>query len=306
MSSPTQAHAAPARDHARTNLDADAATRLDPEAATRLDPEAVRRPDPDAAAPLSSDASAGFAANSQPRFQTDPRFTAAERDAVYRAIHTRRDVRGEFLPDAIPDDVLARVLTAAHHAPSVGFMQPWDFVLVRAREVRECIHRDFLAAHVEAEQMFDEAKRATYRNLKLEGILDAPLNLCITCDRSRHGPVVIGRTHIGAMDIYSAVCAVQNLWLAARAEGLGVGWVSILHEQALREALGIPQEIIPIAYLCIGYVSDFHARPELEAAGWLKRMPLTELLHFDGWQGQADAAGEQLADAVRQLRPILR
>ena len=282
MSSPTQAHAAPARDHARTDLDSSASARLP------------------------SDAPAGFATDSQPRFQADPRFTTAERDAVYRAIHTRRDVRGEFLPDAIPDDVLARVLTAAHHAPSVGFMQPWDFVLVRAREVRECIHRDFLAAHVEAEQMFDEAKRATYRNLKLEGILDAPLNLCITCDRSRHGPVVIGRTHIGAMDIYSAVCAVQNLWLAARAEGLGVGWVSILHEQALREALGIPPEIVPIAYLCIGYVSDFHARPELEAAGWLKRMPLTELLHFDGWQGQADAAGEQLADAVRQLRPILR
>ena len=282
MSSPTQAHAAPARDHARTDLDSSASARLP------------------------SDAPAGLATDSQPRFQADPRFTTAERDAVYRAIHTRRDVRGEFLPDAIPDDVLARVLTAAHHAPSVGFMQPWDFVLVRAREVRERIHRDFLAAHVEAEQMFDEAKRATYRNLKLEGILDAPLNLCITCDRSRHGPVVIGRTHIGAMDIYSAVCAVQNLWLAARAEGLGVGWVSILHEQALREALGIPPEIIPIAYLCIGYVSDFHARPELEAAGWLKRMPLTELLHFDGWQGQADAAGDQLADAVRQLRPILR
>ena len=282
MSSPTQAHAAPARDHARTDLDSSASARLP------------------------SDAPAGLATDSQPRFQADPRFTTAERDAVYRAIHTRRDVRGEFLPDAIPDDVLARVLTAAHHAPSVGFMQPWDFVLVRAREVRERIHRDFLAAHAEAEQMFDEAERATYRNLKLEGILDAPLNLCITCDRSRHGPVVIGRTHIGAMDIYSAVCAVQNLWLAARAEGLGVGWVSILHEQALREALGIPPEIIPIAYLCIGYVSDFHARPELEAAGWLKRMPLTELLHFDGWQGQADAAGEQLADAVRQLRPILR
>ena len=282
MSSPTQAHPAPARDHARTDLDSNPSARL------------------------ASDAPAGLATDSQPRFQADPRFTTAERDAVYRAIHTRRDVRGEFLPDAIPDDVLARVLTAAHHAPSVGFMQPWDFVLVRAREVRERIHRDFLAAHVEAEQMFDEAKRATYRNLKLEGILDAPLNLCITCDRSRHGPVVIGRTHIGAMDIYSAVCAVQNLWLAARAEGLGVGWVSILHEQALREALGIPPEIIPIAYLCIGYVSDFHARPELEAAGWLKRMPLPELLHFDGWQGPADAAGEELAKAIRAVQPFPR
>ena len=282
MSSPTQAHAAPARDHARTDLDSNPSARL------------------------ASDAPAGLATDSQPRFQADPQFTTAERDAVYRAIHTRRDVRGEFLPDAIPDEVLARVLTAAHHAPSVGFMQPWDFVLVRAREVRERIHRDFLAAHAEAEQMFDEAKRSTYRNLKLEGILDAPLNLCITCDRSRHGPVVIGRTHIGAMDIYSAVCAVQNLWLAARAEGLGVGWVSILHEQALRAALGIPAEIIPIAYLCVGYVRDFHARPELEAAGWLKCMPLPELLHFDGWQGPADAAGEALAEAIRAVQPFPR
>lgn len=240
------------------------------------------------------------------RFQADPQFSRAERDAVYRAIHTRRDVRGEFLPEPIPDDVLARVLTAAHHAPSVGFMQPWDFVIVRSPAVRARIHADFLAAHGEAEQMFDAGKRATYRNLKLEGILESPLNLCITCDRRRHGPVVIGRTHIGAMDVYSAVCAVQNLWLAARAEGLGVGWVSILHEQALREALGIPPEIIPIAYLCIGYVRDFHARPELEAAGWLKRVPLPELLHFDGWQGQVDAAGEGLVEAVRQVLPFPR
>ena len=282
MSSPTQAHAAPARDHARTDLDSSASARLP------------------------SDAPAGLATDSQPRFQADPRFTTAERDAVYRAIHTRRDVRGEFLPDAIPDDVLARVLTAAHHAPSVGFMQPWDFVLVRAREVRERIHRDFLAAHVEAEQMFDEGKRETYRNLKLEGILESPVNICITCDRSRHGPVVIGRTHIGAMDVYSAVCAVQNLWLAARAENLGVGWVSILHPQALREALGIPREIVPIAYLCVGYVRDFHARPELEAAGWLKRVPLPELLHFDTWQGRPDAAGERLIDAIAQTRPPAR
>ena len=182
MSSPTQAQCAPARDDARA-------------------------PHHDHAA--------------DPRFQADPHFDAAERDAVYRAIHTRRDVRGEFLPDPIPDEVLARVLTAAHHAPSVGFMQPWDFVVVRSREVRAKIHADFLAAHAEAEQMFDEAKRETYRNLKLEGILESPVNICITCDRSRHGPVVIGRTHIGAMDVYSAVCAVQNLWLAARAENLG-------------------------------------------------------------------------------------
>ena len=258
-------------------------------------------------APARTDArAANHDHTADPRFQSDPLFDAAERDAVYRAIHTRRDVRGEFLPDPIPDEVLARVLTAAHHAPSVGFMQPWDFVVVRSREVRAKIHADFLAAHAEAEQMFDEGKRATYRNLKLEGILESPVNICITCDRSRHGPVVIGRTHIGAMDVYSAVCAVQNLWLAARAENLGVGWVSILHPQALREALGIPREIVPIAYLCVGYVRDFHARPELEAAGWLKRMPLPELLHFDAWQGQPDAAGERLIDAIAQTRAPAR
>lgn len=238
--------------------------------------------------------------------QADPQFSAEERAAVYRAIHTRRDVRGQFLPDPIPDEVLARVLTAAHHAPSVGFMQPWDFVLVRSREVRQKIQADFRAAHADAELMFEEGKRDTYRKLKLEGILEAPVNLCITCDRSRNGPVVIGRTHIGAMDVYSAVCAVQNLWLAARAEGLGVGWVSILHQQTLREALGIPQDIVPIAYLCIGYVSHFYDKPELESAGWLKRMPLTELLHFDGWRGKADEAGGRLVEEIGRVRPILK
>ncbi|MER2552552.1 MAG: 5,6-dimethylbenzimidazole synthase [Thauera sp.] len=290
MSSPTQVQSAPAR--------ADAPAHLSDDARADLQAGLPAHPPTNAHADLRPEAPA--------RFQSDPLFGTAERDAVYRAIHTRRDVRGEFLPDPVPDEVLARVLTAAHHAPSVGFMQPWDFIVVRAREVRAKIHADFLAAHAEAEQMFDEDKRATYRNLKLEGILESPLNLCITCDRSRHGPVVIGRTHIGAMDVYSAVCAVQNLWLAARAENLGVGWVSILHPQALRAALGIPAEIIPIAYLCVGYVRDFHARPELEAAGWLNRVPLPELLHFDGWQGAVDEAGERLVDAIGRVQPVVR
>ena len=233
-------------------------------------------------------------------------FDEAARAAVYAAIFSRRDVRSQFTHRPVDEALLTRLLTAAHHAPSVGFMQPWDFIVVRSREVRAKIHADFLAAHAEAEQMFDADKRATYRNLKLEGILESPVNICVTCDRSRHGPVVIGRTHIGAMDVYSAVCAVQNLWLAARAENLGVGWVSILHPPALRAALGIPQEIIPIAYLCIGYVRDFHARPELEAAGWIERMALPALLHFDGWQGAADEAGEGLLDAVRAQPSTLR
>lgn len=234
-------------------------------------------------------------------------FDDAQRAAVYRAIHTRRDVRGQFLPDPIPDEVLARVLAAAHHAPSVGFMQPWDFIVVRSPEVRRRVHADFLAAHAEATLMFESGKRETYRNLKLEGILEAPLNLCITCDRSRHGPVVVGRTHMKVMDVYSTVCAVQNLWLAARAENLGVGWVSILHQNVLRAALGIAPHILPVAYLCIDYVSHFHDKPELESAGWLPRLPLEQLLHFDEWQGGPGGESDQaLLDAVTRTAAAAR
>lgn len=244
--------------------------------------------------------------NPQQPIQTRPDFSDAERDAVYRAIHTRRDVRGQFLPDPVSDEVLARLLSAAHHAPSVGFMQPWDFIVVRAPQIKARVHEAFRAAHAEAALMFDGDRRETYQSLKLEGILEAPVNLCVTCDRSRHGPVVVGRTHIPTMDLYSAVCAVQNLWLAARAEGLGVGWVSIFHQDALREALGIPKEIVPVAYLCIGHVSHFYSKPELETAGWLPRLPLDRLLHIERWQGAAGAQDDALVQAVRETRAAHR
>jgi 5,6-dimethylbenzimidazole synthase len=230
-------------------------------------------------------------------------FSIVERDAVYKAIFERRDVRGEFLPDEIPAEVLARVLNAAHHAPSVGFMQPWDFMVIRSKAVRQNIHKLFTKAHAEAAEMFEEEKRETYRNLKLEGILESPLNLVITCDRSRTGPVVIGRTHMEWMDLYSSVCAVQNLWLAARSEGVGVGWVSIMDPDALTKTLALPENVVPIAYLCVGYVSQFHEKPELEKAGWLPRMPLEDLVHFDQW-GEHNAACDQdlqLLDKVNKL-----
>ncbi len=211
-------------------------------------------------------------------------FSEAERAAVYKAIHTRRDVRGEFRPEPIPEEILSRILTAAHHAPSVGFMQPWDFIVVRDPKVKQEIKEGFQVAHNEAAEQCEGEKRATYQSLKLEGITEAPLGICITCDPSRHGPVVIGRTANPEMDLYSSVCAVQNLWLAARAENLGVGWVSIIHHQALRAALGIPQEIVPIAYLCVGYVTQFHEKPELESIGWLPRVPLDALVHHDRWE----------------------
>jgi len=223
---------------------------------------------------------------------------AAEREGVYRAILTRRDVRGEFLPDPVPDEVLSRILIAAHHAPSVGFMQPWSFVIVRDPAVRGRVHDAFLKANGEAAVMFPDDKQATYRSLKLEGIMEAPINICITCDRDRAGPTVIGRTHIRTMDLYSSVCAVQNLWLAARAEGLGVGWVSIFDNLAVHHALNIPRHIVPVAYLCVGKVKGYHARPELEAAGWRPRLPLSELVHEDQW-GQP-MADDSLPSLLRQ------
>jgi 5,6-dimethylbenzimidazole synthase len=223
----------------------------------------------------------------------------AERAGVYRAIMTRRDTRGEFLPDPVPAETLSRLLLAAHHAPSVGFMQPWSFVVVRDQEIRRRVHDAFVKAHGEAALMFPEAKRDVYRSLKLEGIMEAPINICITCDRERAGPVVIGRTHIPAMDLFSSVCAVQNFWLAARAEGLGVGWVSIFDNEAVQRILNIPADIVPVAYLCLGKVKFYHPRPELEAAGWRDRLPLDSLVHFDQWGAQNADPG--LLDCLRDI-----
>jgi len=209
--------------------------------------------------------------------------TELERDALYKVIYNRRDVRGQYLADPVPDEVVVRLLDAAHHAPSVGFMQPWDFIVVRDEMTRSRIREGFETAHREAASMFPEEKREQYCSFKLEGIMEAPLGICVTCDRSRTGEVVIGRTANPEMDLYSSVCAVQNLWLAARAENLGVGWVSIIHHDHVRRVLGIPEHIVPVAWLCVGYVSFFHETPELEQAGWLPRLELETLVHRETW-----------------------
>lgn len=212
-------------------------------------------------------------------------FADAERDAVYKAIFTRRDVRDQFLPDPFPDDVLRRLLQAAHHAPSVGFMQPWNFIIIRNQAVRDRVADAFGQANAEAAQMFPQERQSKYKSLKLEGIRKAPLNLCVTCDRDRGGNVVLGRTHNSSMDLYSTVCAVQNLWLAARAEGIGMGWVSIFRDADLKPILGIPDRIEIVAYLCLGYVDQLYEQPELEVKGWNKRLCLDELIFEEGWQG---------------------
>ncbi|GEO83133.1 MULTISPECIES: 5,6-dimethylbenzimidazole synthase [Alphaproteobacteria] len=210
-------------------------------------------------------------------------FSIEEREAVYRAIHTRRDVRDQFLPDPLPEDVIARMLAAAHAAPSVGFMQPWNFLLIRDAARREAAWRIFSKANDEAAEMFSNERRDSYRKLKLEGIRKAPLGICVTCDPTRGGAVVLGRTHNLRMDSYSTVCAIQNFWLAARVEGVGVGWVSIFHQHDMRALLGIPEHVEVMGWFCVGYVDRLYDQPELALKGWLQRLPLEQLIFEEVW-----------------------
>jgi 5,6-dimethylbenzimidazole synthase len=208
-------------------------------------------------------------------------FDESERQAVYRAIRERRDVRRGFLPEPIPDELLYRLLEAAHNAPSVGLMQPWRFIVVRDLAVRQAVHSIFLQTNQQAAASYTGKQQQSYTGMKLEGILEAPQNLCIVCDSQNSQGHQLGRRTMPETAVYSAVCAVQNLWLAARAEGVGVGWVSILEPDLLRTALKIPTQITLVAYLCLGYVDAFAAEPDLERVGWEKRTALKSVLSFN-------------------------
>jgi 5,6-dimethylbenzimidazole synthase len=225
----------------------------------------------------------------------DGQFSDHERAAVYRVIFERRDVRRNFLQTPIADPVLARILTAAHHAGSVGFMQPWDFVVVRQQATKFAVKQLFQKTNADAAVQYEGARAALYRSLKLEGIEEAPINICVTCSRQRGGRHVLGRSTVRDTDIYSTCCAIQNLWLAARAEGIGVGWVSILDHGALKRVLSIPRPVKVLAYLCLGYVSEFATQPDLETAGWRARIPVDQLIHHESWGSKAVlAADDQL------------
>ena len=212
-------------------------------------------------------------------------FTPAERQALYKAIFARRDVR-RFLPAPIAPAAIERVLLAAHHAPSVGFMQPWNFIVIRDPSTKKLVKEAFLRARTEEAERFSGERKELYLNLKLEGIEEAPVNICVTCDSTRHGPAVLGRTLIPQTDVYSTCCAIQNLWLAARVEGFGVGWVSILSEQRLKEILRIPSHIAVVGYLCMGYPERFEPKPDLETAGWLDRLPVADVIMDETWSGE--------------------
>lgn len=236
----------------------------------------------------------------------DHAFPASEIDAFYRLAAARRDLRTGFRSDPVADDVLGRILAAAHQAPSVGLSQPWDFLILRDRAIRERVHRLARAQQDAFAASLPRPRAAAFGRLKVEAILESPLNIVVTCDPTRGGRHVLGRHAQPRTAEYSAVCATQNLWLAARAEGLGVGWVSFFDERELAAELGLPGHVLVVSYLCAGHVEEFPPGPELAIAGWARTRPLSWAVHEDGW-GRRRLPGAEpisaLADTLAAIGP---
>jgi 5,6-dimethylbenzimidazole synthase len=200
---------------------------------------------------------------------------------LYDVIARRRDVRAEFTGAPVPDSVLTRILAAAHAAPSVGLSQPWDFVLVRDLDLRRRFR-----GHVQDERaafgdVLDAERAETFSRIKIEGIMESSLGIVVTYDPDRGSPAVLGRHTLADAGLYSTCLAIQNLWLAATAENLGVGWVSFYREPFLRDLLGMPERVVPVAWLCVGPVTHLETVPDLERHGWRARRPLAEAIHYD-------------------------
>ncbi|NWJ95337.1 MAG: 5,6-dimethylbenzimidazole synthase [Chloroflexi bacterium] len=210
-------------------------------------------------------------------------FSQAERQALYRVMELRRDIR-HFSSEPIPTEILERILEAAHIAPSVGFMQPWNFILISSLQIRQSIKTLFEETNrAELAKITEQERKELYRSLKLEGILEAPLNIAVTCDRERDAPFVLGRGAMPEMDLFSTCLAIENLWLAARAEGIGIGWVSLFDRPSLEKLLELPPNVRLVAYLCAGYPLEFRAKPLLEEVGWKNRLNLANLVYHDKW-----------------------
>ena len=214
-------------------------------------------------------------------------YPEADREAVYRVIADRRDMR-HFAGGEVDPETLRRLLAAAHRAPSVGLMQPWRFCRITDDRLRSAIG-DLVREETELTAEALGERGAEFSRLKVEGIADCAelLVVALTEDRERH---VFGRRTMPQMDLASAACAIQNLWLAARAEGLGMGWVSLFDPERLAGLLGFPQGAEPIAILCLGPVDEFYARPMLEETGWTTARPLDELLAENGWPTASPSA----------------
>jgi 5,6-dimethylbenzimidazole synthase len=225
-------------------------------------------------------------------------FSAEEKSGFYKAVFSRRDVRSHFTSEPIDEKILSKILNAAHHAPSVGFSQPWNFILIKDVETRRNVKESFDNERVRSSNLVEDPKRSKYLSLRLEGILYSAVNVCVTYDPSKFGPFVIGRSSIPETGIYSVCCAIQNLWLAARAEGIGVGWVSILSNDDLKKILDIPEHVVPVAYLCLGHVSNFAEKPDLESAGWLPRLGLKDVVFYEKWNKVNDPNWQQIREMI--------
>ncbi|MEU6759988.1 nicotinate-nucleotide--dimethylbenzimidazole phosphoribosyltransferase [Streptomyces sp. NPDC046685] len=236
-----------------------------------------------------------------------PGYDDAEREAVLRVMRERRDIRKGFRTDPIPHEVLLRVLEAAHTAPSVGHSQPWDFVVIRSAETRRTMHELAQRQREAYANSLPKARAKQFKELKIEAILDTPVNIVVTADPTRGGRHTLGRHTQPQMAPYSSALAVENLWLAARAEGLGVGWVSFFDEREMVRELGLPEHLEVVAYLCVGYVDEFPEEPELAQAGWSQRRPLSWVVHEETY-GRRALPGEEphdlLSETVASIRPL--
>ncbi|GGM82196.1 5,6-dimethylbenzimidazole synthase [Longimycelium tulufanense] len=211
----------------------------------------------------------------------DPTGSPLPAHDFYDVLHRRRDVRAEFTGEELPPEVLRRVLTAAHAAPSVGLSQPWDFLLVRDETTRRAFREHVLAERSVFAAQLDTAQAETFARIKIEGILESSVGLVVSYDPDRGSPAVLGRHAIADAGLYSVCLAIQNLWLAATAEGLGVGWVSFYREDFLRRLLALPSRLRPVAWLCVGPVRHLQETPDLERHGWRKRLPLDDVVHYE-------------------------
>lgn len=267
-------------------------------------PEAGTEPQPEAEAEPEAEPEAEHGA---PVTEAAPGYADAEREAVLRVMRERRDIRKGFRRDPIPHEVLLRVLEAAHTAPSVGHSQPWDFVVIKSAETRRTMHELAERQREAYAKSLPKGRAKQFKELKIEAILDTPVNIVVTADPTRGGRHTLGRHTQPQMAPYSSALAVENLWLAARAEGLGVGWVSFFDEREMVRELGLPEHLEVVAYLCVGYVDEFPDEPELAQAGWSQRRPLAWVVHEETY-GRRALPGEEphdlLSETVASIRPL--
>ncbi|WP_030849544.1 nicotinate-nucleotide--dimethylbenzimidazole phosphoribosyltransferase [Streptomyces griseus] len=306
---------APAEQQAETVADQQAQTVADDRQASPQEaaqPTEAERPEaaaelPDAAGQAAPEEAPASEEPAEPATPPAPGYDDAEREAVLRVMRERRDIRNGFRSDPIPHEVLLRVLEAAHTAPSVGHSQPWDFVVIRSAETRRSMHELAQRQRDAYAKSLPKGRAKQFKELKIEAILDTPVNIVVTADPTRGGRHTLGRHTQPQMAPYSSALAVENLWLAARAEGLGVGWVSFFDEREMVRALGLPEHLEVVAYLCVGYVDEFPEEPELMQAGWSKRRPLSWVVHEETYGRRALPGAEPhdlLQETISAIRPL--